>query len=229
MKTPIKLFSAFFGTLLLVASASAADIYVNVTSGDDGNTGTSISPYKTLTKAMSEWVNNDAIYIDGGDYSADSLAIRHNLTFHLKGNVKLGVLRMRETNVVLTLKGDATGALDISKKLILDSGYIVANNSDAKLRLLESSTQYGGSRKSYIRGGYHYQYINNPFDQDTFHVGSVNNYRRAEMVSMTRTSGNVEDFYVEYIQTAGTNVNATLPAATRNISLVGHWFVSKSA
>lgn len=223
----------WLSSIFFIAGLSAQSYYVNASSGDDANAGTSAgAAFKTIAKAVSVAASGNDIYIDAGNYSSDSIAIKQDVTFHLNGVVILGKLKMNavNSNAILTLKGNANGTLDISSKLYLDSGYIVANATTAKLRVLESASQLGGSRKSFIRGGYHFQYHFNTFSPTDFHVGVGTNYRKAQIVAMTRNSGNPsEDYYVEYVQSSGLNVNTTLPAATRNISTIGHWFVSKSA
>jgi gliding motility-associated-like protein len=222
----------WLSSIFFIAGLSAQSYYVNASSGDDANAGTSAgAAFKTIAKAVSVAASGNDIYIDAGNYSSDSIAIKQNVTFHLNGVVILGKLKMNavNSNAILTLKGNANGTLDISSKLYLDSGYIVANATTAKLRVLETASQLGGSRKSFIRGGYHFQLINNSFSQTDFHVGAGSSYRKVVFEGMTRSSGVSEDYYAEFIQSSGLNVNATIPANTRNISTLGHWFVSKSA
>ena len=55
-------------TLLLPISIYSADIYVSQTGGDDGNTGTQASPYKTIGKAITSSSSGDVINVKSGTY-----------------------------------------------------------------------------------------------------------------------------------------------------------------
>lgn len=223
-----------WGALLLCGlfafgTAHSASIYVNATTGDDVvNTGGSSDPYKTISKAVSSANSGDDIYINGDNYSTDSIFVNKTLRFYLKGTVNLGKLHIRKTGITLTLVGDASGQLDISSKLYLDSGKIVANNSDAKLRLLDGASQINGSKASYIVGGYYFQYVSNVSPYFIWHVGGTQDYRPVELVAMTRSGIGAEDYYAQFNPTSALTVNTTLDATTRNISLINHWFLSKT-
>lgn len=222
----------FFAFLFNLSTLSAADYYVNATTGDDNNNGVLGFPVKTIQHAMTlGLLANDNIFIEAGDYAADSVNITKNLQFNLKGSVKLGTLRLGKPGILLTLSGNASGQLDISKTLYLDSGNVSANNISAKLRLLIGAKQVKGASQSYVVGGYYFQHASNSFNGFTWHVGSATDYRKIDLEAMSRTTGGVaDDYFGSYIQGDATNVSsATLPTnKTRNISKLGYWFVSKT-
>lgn len=222
----------FFAFLFNVSTLSAVDYYVNAGTGDDLNNDglTAITPFKTIEKAIA-MASATVVFIESGDYSADSINITKNLQFNLKGTAKLGTLRLGKPGILLTLSGNAIGQLDISKTLFLDSGNVSANNSDAKLRLLIGAKQVKGASQSHVVGGYYFQHASNSFNGFTWHVGSSTDYRKIDLEAMSRTSGGVaDDYYGSYIQGDATNVSSsTLPAnKTRNISKLGYWFVDKT-
>jgi hypothetical protein len=62
--------------LLTSTMLKAADFYVNATSGDNTNNGTTAAlAVKTIEHALTLASANDVIIIEGGDYSADSLGM----------------------------------------------------------------------------------------------------------------------------------------------------------
>ena len=223
-----------FGRLALLCSffvastLTATDYYVNASTGDNTNSGLSGSPVKTIQHAMTLVSANDVVYIEAGDYSADSVSITKSLKFELNGVVKIGILRMSRASVLLSLSGNTTGQVDISGKLYLDSGNIAANNSDAKLRLLDGAKQISGSKYSFIIGGYSFQYVSNTSPNFTWHLGNAKDYRPVYLAAMTRSGIGAEDYYAQFNPTSGLGVNTTLDATTRNISILNHWFLSKT-
>lgn len=220
----------FLTCLFNISTLSAGDYYVNASTGSNTNSGLIGFPVKSIQHAMTlGLVANDKIFIEAGDYSADSIAIDKSLTFELNGTVKLGILKMRQRSILLTLKGNASGQLDISKTLHLDSGNILANNSTARLRLLDGAKQVKGSSKSYIVGGYSFQYSSNVSTFFTWHIGNTGDYRPIDLASMTRSAVGAEDYYAQFNPTSGLLVNSTLDVKTRNISILNHWFLSKTA
>ena len=58
----------FAGYFLFTTAAFSKDIYV-ATNGSDGGTGTSGSPYATISKAASTTVAGDSVVIRGGTYN----------------------------------------------------------------------------------------------------------------------------------------------------------------
>ena len=224
------LIALFFTFLFNVSTVSAVDYYVNASTGSNTNSGLIGFPVKTIEYAMTLGiVANDKIFIEAGDYSLDSIAIDKSLTFELNGIVKLGILKMRQRSILLTLDGNTSGQLDISKTLYLDSGNISANSSTAKLRLLDGAKQVKGSALSYIEGGYSFQYSSNVSPFFTWHIGSTGNYRPIDLASMTRSGVGAEDYYAQFNPTSGLLVNTALDVKTRNISTLNHWFVSKTS
>ena len=224
------LIALFFAFLFNISTLSAVDYYVNASTGSNSNTGLIGFPVKTIQHAMTlGLVANDKIFIEGGDYSADSIAIDKSLTFELNGSVKLGILKMRQISILLTLDGNTTGQLDISKTLYLDSGNILANNTTAKLRLLDGAKQVNGSAKSFISGGYAFQYVSNTFTNFTWHLGNAKDYRPVYLAAMNRSGIGAEDYYAQFNPTSGLLVNSTLDVKTRNISTLNHWFLSKTS
>jgi hypothetical protein len=165
-----------FGRLALLcfffvaSTLTATDYYVNASTGDNANSGLSGSPVKTIQHVMTLVLANDVVYIEAGDYSADSVSITKSLQFELNGTVKIGILRMSKAAVLLSLSGNSSGQIDISGKLYLDSGNIAANNSDAKLRLLDGAKQLNGYNHSFIVGGYSFQYVSNTSPNFTWHL-----------------------------------------------------------
>ena len=160
-------------SLLTSTMLKAADFYVNATSGDNTNNGTTASlAVKTIEHALTLASANDVIIIEGGDYSADSLGMNKTLSFKINGTAKVGILRMIKSSILLTLTGNPSGQLDISGKLYLDSGNISAKNSGtaAKLRLLDGAKQINGSKHSFIVGGYSFQFVANTSTNFTWNV-----------------------------------------------------------
>ncbi len=218
--------------LLTSTMLKAADFYVNATSGDNTNNGTTAAlAVKTIEHALTLASANDVIIIEGGDYSADSLGINKTLSFKINGTAKVGILRMIKSSILLTLTGNPSGQLDISGKLYLDSGNISAKNSGtaAKLRLLDGAKQINGSKNSFIVGGYSFQFVANTSTNFTWHVGSAQDYRPVYLAGMTRSGIGAEDYYAQFNPTSGLSVNTTLDANTRNISTLNHWFLSKTS
>ena len=217
--------------LLISSTLNAADFYVNATSGDNTNNGsTALLAVKTIEHALTLVSSNDVIIIEGGDYSGDSLGIDKTLSFKINGTAKVGVLRMIKSSVLLTLTGNPSGQLDIAGKLYLDSGYILAKNSGtaAKLRLLDGAKQINGSKHSFIVGGYSFQFVANTSTNFTWHIGNAKDYRPIYLAGMTRSGIGAEDYYAQFNPTSGLSVNTTLDANTRNISTLNHWFLSKT-
>ena len=217
--------------LLISSTLNAADFYVNATSGDNTNNGsTALLAVKTIEHALTLVSSNDVIIIEGGDYSGDSLGINKTLSFKINGTAKVGVLRMIKSSVLLTLTGNPSGQLDIAGKLYLDSGYILAKNSGtaAKLRLLDGAKQINGSKHSFIVGGYSFQFVANTSTNFTWHIGNAKDYRPIYLAGMTRSGIGAEDYYAQFNPTSGLTVNTTLDANTRNISTLNHWFLSKT-
>ena len=217
--------------LLISSTLNAADFYVNATSGDNTNNGsTALLAVKTIEHALTLVSSNDVIIIEGGDYSGDSLGINKTLSFKINGTAKVGVLRMIKSSVLLTLTGNPSGQLDIAGKLYLDSGYILAKNSGtaAKLRLLDGAKQINGSKHSFIVGGYSFQFVANTSTNFTWHIGNAKDYRPIYLAGMTRSGIGAEDYYAQFNPTSGLSVNTTLDANTRNISTLNHWFLSKT-
>ncbi len=176
--------------LLISSTLNAADFYVNATSGDNTNNGsTALLAVKTIEHALTLVSSNDVIIIEGGDYSGDSLGINKTLSFKINGTAKVGVLRMIKSSVLLTLTGNPSGQLDIAGKLYLDSGYILAKNSGtaAKLRLLDGAKQINGSKHSFIVGGYSFQFVANTSTNFTWHIGNAKDYRPIYLAGMTRS------------------------------------------
>jgi hypothetical protein len=101
-----------FGRLALLcfffvaSTLTATDYYVNASTGDNANSGLSGSPVKTIQHVMTLVLANDVVYIEAGDYSADSVSITKSLQFELNGTVKIGILRMSKAAVLLSLSGD---------------------------------------------------------------------------------------------------------------------------
>ena len=218
--------------LLTSTMLKAADFYVNATSGDNTNNGTTAAlAVKTIEHALTLASANDVIIIEGGDYSADSLGVNKTLSFKINGTAKVGILRMIKSSILLTLTGNPSGQLDISGKLYLDSGNISAKNSGtaAKLRLLDGAKQINGSKHSFIVGGYSFQFVANTSTNFTWHVGSAQDYRPVYLAGMTRSGIGAEDYYAQFNPTSGLSVNTTLDANTRNISTLNHWFLSKTS
>jgi len=224
------LIALFFTFLFNISTVSAVDYYVNASTGSNSNSGALGFPVKTIQYAMTlGLLANDKIFIESGDYSADSIAIDKSLTFELNGIVKLGILKMRQISILLTLDGNTSGQLDISKTLYLDSGNILANNTTAKLRLLDGAKQVNGSTKSFISGGYAFQYVSNTFTNFTWHLGNAKDYRPVYLAAMNRSGIGAEDYYAQFNPTSGLGVNSTLDVKTRNISTLNHWFLSKTS
>jgi hypothetical protein len=83
------LIALFFTFLFNVSTVSATDYYVNVSTGSNANSGLIGFPVKTIEYAMTlGLVANDKIFIDAGDYSADSIAIDKSLTYEVNGIVQ---------------------------------------------------------------------------------------------------------------------------------------------
>lgn len=220
---------ALLCSLFLTSTLTATDYYVNSGTGDNTNSGLSGFPVKTIQHAMTLVAANDVVYIEAGDYSADSVNISKSLTFKLNGVVKIGILRMGRSNALLSLSGNTNGQVDISSKLYLDTGNISANNTSAKLRLLDGAKQLNGSKRAFIIGGYAFQFVANASTNFTWHLGNAKDYRPVYLAGMTRSSIGAEDYYAQFNPSSGLGVNTTLDANTRNISILNHWFLSKTS
>jgi hypothetical protein len=73
-----------FAILISVSSVSAAStVYVNATGGNDSNTGTSDSPYQTISQGISSVDENGTVYIANGVYNGTgntNITIGHNMS-----------------------------------------------------------------------------------------------------------------------------------------------------
>lgn len=211
--------------LIPLVSWSQTDYYVDAATGDDANTGTtSAAAFKTVEHALTITSSGDNVNIKSGSYN-DSLSIKTDLSFTLEGTVTVNVLAMHDSGSLLTLKDGTNGRLDVSQAIHLDIGNI--NTDAAELHVLSAAIHYGGSRHSFIEGGYWVHHTPNTSKSFTWHVGKLGDYRPVQVNGFSKSTTTDESYFAEFINSAYT-LGTGLPATTKNISLLNHWFVDYS-
>lgn len=130
----------FILTLCLVSLTTFATNYYVATSGNDSNSGTLSSPFKTLTKAIDVASAGDYIYLRGGSYSVTStIIITKNGTSSAKINVnaygtEVPVLSFNDTegdsNRGIVLDGDYWYWKGITIEKAGDNGMLLSGNNN---------------------------------------------------------------------------------------------------
>lgn len=130
----------FLLTLCLVSLTTFATNYYVATSGNDSNSGTLNSPFKTLTKAIDVASAGDYIYLRGGSYSVTStIIITKNGTSSAKINVnaygtEVPVLSFNDTegdsNRGIVLDGDYWYWKGITIEKAGDNGMLLSGNNN---------------------------------------------------------------------------------------------------
>ncbi|GEM_PF-1010594 len=98
--------------LMLSTFAFATDYYVSTT-GNDNNNGTLSSPFRTISKAVSEASEGDTVYVREGTYS-EAVRIRRRLTLKTYNNEHVLIecpINDENIDTTLTIDVDADGTI----------------------------------------------------------------------------------------------------------------------
>jgi hypothetical protein len=237
MKNLIHIYKKYKKSLLILIAflgigqeLNGATFYVNGSTGNNSNIGTSTSaPVLTITYAVSKAVSGDIIVIASGSYTGQSISISKNLTFDINGQtVTIKSLRMSTSGVTLNIKGSTSlGELYVKDTFELTAGIIKVNGTiKPNLKILNSAKHIGGSINSFVDGGYWIGSTNN--SSMTWAVGSGSNFRPISANSFTKIGTSVEYYFAEVLS-GGPSFSVSLPSATRNISKVCHYYLTTTA
>lgn len=205
-----------------------AAYYVNATTGNNSNTGTSAgAPYLTIQKAINSAAAGDKIIIASGVYNK-TVIITKNITLDIdNANVTIKSLVLNTAMVKATITSNTTtGTLLITDSLELSNGLVVITGTKPPdIKTKSGAKLVGGNKNSYVDGGYWIGQTNN--NSIIWNVGTGTDYR--PIVASFTKSGTYEEFYYAKVIAGAPSFSQSLPATTRNISKVHHYYLNTSA
>ena len=207
---------AFFASIPFL---SAANYYVSK-SGNDANSGLSVSLAKLTIKAATDLATTgDVVYISTG-YYAEIVAVSNSMTL-MVDSVQVNELTMNKAGITLTIDGNANEkTFNIKSKLTLTDGLVKVGSSLAALRALDGCTVGAGTKTSYIDGAL-YIGLTSGSTSMTFPLGSGTDYR-AVSLSFSKSNGNLTYFWFQMKPGAAAG-NGSLPTGIRNFSNSNHF------
>lgn len=207
---------AFFASIPFL---SAANYYVSK-SGNDANSGLSVSLAKLTIKAATDLATTgDVVYISTG-YYAEIVAVSNSMTL-MVDSVQVNELTMNKAGITLTIDGNANEkTFNIKSKLTLTDGLVKVGSSLAALRALDGCTVGAGTKTSYIDGAL-YIGLTSGSTSMTFPLGSGTDYR-AVSLSFSKSNGNLTYFWFQMKPGAAAG-NGSLPTGIRNFSNRNHF------
>lgn len=217
-----------FVFFILGLNLFGATYYVS-SSGSNANSGTtSGSPFLTIQYAMNTASAGDVIVIASGTYNL-AVTTSKSVTFDIDGaSVIIKSLRMKTTSANISISATTSnGELFISDSLDLTTGLIkIVGTATADLKLMPGCKIVGGNKNSFVDGGFWIgQTANNSM---TWAVGSGADYRPITAVSFSKT-GATPEYYFAKVLAGGPSFTVSLPATTRNISKVHHYYLNTTA
>jgi gliding motility-associated-like protein len=217
-----------FVFFLFSLNAFSATWYVNTT-GSDANAGTTAgAPFLTIQKAINAASSGDVVTIATGTYN-NFVLVTKNITFDINNaNVTIKSLVLKTSSVKATITSATTaGNLLITDSFELTDGLVVISGATPpQLKTKSGAKLVGGNKNSYVDGGYWIGSTNN--SAITWAVGSGADYRPINITSFTK-SGSSEEFYFARVLANGPSFTQSLPASTRNISKVHHYYMNTTA
>jgi plastocyanin len=135
---------------------------------------------------------------------------------------------MNGTSKKLTIDGSAGSKLEINDSLGLWQGVLAVTKANVELHTLTNSKVSGGNKNSFVEPGFYMHHTGNTTKTFRWPVGVGGNYRPVDLEGFNKPSLPDRWYYVEFVPSAPP-FSATLPAVTRNISVLSHWFTTTNA
>ncbi len=215
--------------LFIVANLKGATYYINSSTGNNSNSGTSSgAPFLTIQKGINTASAGDKIVIATGTYN-NTVIITKNITFDINNsNITIKSLVLNKASVKATITSSTVaGTLLINDSFELTNGLvIVSGTTPPALKTKAGLKLVGGNKNSYVDGGF---WIGSPNNSGMFWpVGSGNDYRPIYITSLSK-SGTSEEFYFAKVIAGSPFFSVSLPITTRNISSVFHYYLTTTA
>lgn len=213
----------------MVANLNGATYYVNASTGNNSNNGTSSgSPFLTIQKGINTATAGDKLVIASGTYN-NTVIITKNITLDINNsNITIKSLVLNKASVKATITSSTTaGTLLITDSFELTNGLvIISGTTPPTLKTKTGLKLVGGNKNSYVDGGFWIGQTSN--NAMTWPVGTGTDYRPIVATSFTK-SGATEEFYFAKVSSGSPSFTQSLPATTRNISTIHHYYMNTTA
>ncbi len=223
---------ACFCVSMLLEAAWAAEYYVDGAKGNDGNSGTLASPWKTIGKANSTLRAGDTAYLRAGNYSGQQINPKNNgttgnrITYRIYGNEQVKITNVG-TAVLLSNKSYITVTGSPNQKLIIsnvDHGATANNAHHLILSYIDfgAMRNYASSRGVNIGAGSTYNWIHHCDFHEYGYFSSSNDYGNMLYIGSSPAAGNaynlLENSHIYY---AG---HVPLKVTGKNIVIRNNYF-----
>ncbi len=154
----------YYAELVIGTGYNNEEIYVSNDGSDEKGNGSIDNPYKTISKAVSEALNGDTIYVFAGEYHGDensNLTVTKSLTFkNFNGDVTLYRADACLFNIERKAQANIIG-FDFKVENYNRYFPIVNNKCSASVVNCTFDTINGGESRTYVGGGLRYIYYSN--------------------------------------------------------------------
>ena len=136
MKTfySLSIFLALFFSVLIVGNLEAATYYIDGSNGNNSNSGTLASPWKTISKANFTLQAGDTVYIRGGTYTSEQIAPSNS------GSPGTYITYQNYNSETPTISGGRTYQANLTGKSYIKIDGLRFNNAGSEWIRLDGST-----------------------------------------------------------------------------------------